>query len=84
MGLMTADGFNKFFTVAVLTGINLLNYMDRFTIAGECYDIMLVAMHVMWLVWECFSIKKLLFGELELTRHMYPRSCLWGEVPIYG
>lgn len=26
--------FNKYFTVAVLTAINLLNYMDRFTIAG--------------------------------------------------
>ena len=23
-------------TIAVLTGINLMNYMDRFTIAGKC------------------------------------------------
>ena len=35
MGLMTAETFNKYFTVVVLTMINLLNYMDRFTIAGE-------------------------------------------------
>lgn len=34
MGLCTADTFNKYFTVAVLTAINLLNYMDRFTLAG--------------------------------------------------
>jgi hypothetical protein len=35
MGMYTADGFNKYFTVAVLTAINLLNYMDRFTLAGS-------------------------------------------------
>ena len=35
MGMCTADTFNKYFTVAVLTAINLLNYMDRFTLAGK-------------------------------------------------
>lgn len=35
MGMYTADTFNKYFTVAVLTAINLLNYMDRFTLAGK-------------------------------------------------
>ena len=34
MGMCTEDTFNKYFTVAVLTAINLLNYMDRFTLAG--------------------------------------------------
>lgn len=27
--------FNKAFAVAILTGINFLNYMDRYTIAGR-------------------------------------------------
>ena len=34
MGMCTAETFNKYFTVAILTIINLLNYMDRFTLAG--------------------------------------------------
>ena len=28
----------KYFTVAVMTAINLLNYVDRYTIAGACAD----------------------------------------------
>ena len=35
MGLITAESFNKYFAVFILTAINLLNYMDRFTIAGK-------------------------------------------------
>lgn len=35
MGLITAETFNKYFTVLILTAINLLNYMDRYTIAGK-------------------------------------------------
>ena len=35
MGMCTAETFNKYFTVAILTIINLLNYMDRFTLAGR-------------------------------------------------
>ena len=35
MGLINGDTFNKYFTVFILTTINLLNYMDRFTIAGN-------------------------------------------------
>ena len=35
MGMCSVETFNKFFTVAILTAINLLNYMDRFTLAGQ-------------------------------------------------
>ena len=38
MGMCTAESFNKYFTVAVLTAINLLNYMDRFTLAGRSVE----------------------------------------------
>jgi hypothetical protein len=37
MGLLPAGSFNKYFTVGILTGINLLNYMDRYTIAGKVH-----------------------------------------------
>ena len=32
--MLSATCFTSYFTVGVLTGINLLNYMDRFTLAG--------------------------------------------------
>lgn len=35
--------WSQWFTVAVLCFINLINYMDRFTIAGECLNHSLVA-----------------------------------------
>lgn len=38
MGLITAETFNRYFAVVILTVINLLNYMDRFTIAGRSHD----------------------------------------------
>ena len=34
MGLCTRESFNKYFAVFILTAINLLNYMDRYTLAG--------------------------------------------------
>ena len=39
MGMCTEENFNKFFTVAILTAINLLNYVDRFTLAGQLDDL---------------------------------------------
>ena len=36
------EDYNKYFTVGVLTCINLLNYMDRFTIAGRWGHLMFV------------------------------------------
>ena len=35
MGKFSAACFTRYFTVGVLTAINLLNYMDRFTLAGK-------------------------------------------------
>lgn len=35
MGLLDAVEWGKVVTVAVLTAINLLNYVDRWTLAGE-------------------------------------------------
>ncbi len=34
MGMCSRSTFNKVFAVAILTAINFLNYMDRYTIAG--------------------------------------------------
>ena len=34
MGIFSS-GSMKYFTVAVMTAINLLNYVDRYTIAGK-------------------------------------------------
>lgn len=36
---------SQWFTVAVLCFINLINYMDRFTIAGKCCTL---RMHIVW------------------------------------
>lgn len=35
MGKFSAACFTRYFTVGVLTAINLLNYMDRYTLAGK-------------------------------------------------
>ena len=35
MGMFSAACFTRYFTVGVLTAINLLNYMDRYTLAGK-------------------------------------------------
>ena len=41
--MLSATCFTSYFTVGVLTGINLLNYMDRYTLAGRSpYNFLLV------------------------------------------
>ena len=35
MGIFRSGSNVKYFTVGILTFINLLNYMDRYTLAGE-------------------------------------------------
>jgi hypothetical protein len=42
MGIFTS-GSMKYFTVAVMTAINLLNYVDRYTIAGKYFPSSLYA-----------------------------------------
>lgn len=53
----SATGFSsvtssQWFTVAVLCFINLINYMDRFTIAGECFVPLKVSSRLSSSVWN--------------------------------
>ena len=65
MGLMTAETFNKFFTVAILTGINLLNYMDRYTIAGKVFMVYLFIV-APGLVMSCSLVARRFGNDVKL------------------